>query len=68
MHPGNGLEAIGTALPGGDAAKNAPTLATTVDDRASGWADEIDRWSESISAAAKTYAENEEAAERAFGG
>jgi hypothetical protein len=68
VHPGNGLEAIATAVPGGDAAKNAPTLATTVDERATAWADEIDRWSESISASAKTYAENEEAAERAFGG
>ena len=68
VHPGSGLEAIATALPGGDAAKSAPTVATTFDERATGWADEIDRWSETVSAAAKQYSENEDAAERAFGG
>jgi hypothetical protein len=68
VHPGSGLGAIATALPGGDAARNAPTLATTFDERATGWAGEIDRWSDTVSAAAKTYSENEDAAERAFGG
>jgi hypothetical protein len=68
VHPGSGLGAIATALPGGEAARSAPTLATTFDERATGWAGEIDRWSESVSASAKTYAENEDAAERAFGG
>jgi hypothetical protein len=68
VHPGSGLGAIATALPGGDAAQSAPTLASTFDERATGWAGEIDRWSESVSSAAKTYSEDEGAAERAFGG
>jgi hypothetical protein len=68
VHPGSGLGAIAAALPGGDAAKSAPTLATTFEERATGWAGEIDRWSESVSAAAKTYSQDESAAERAFGG
>jgi hypothetical protein len=68
VHPGSGLGAIATALPGGDAASSAPTLASTFDERATGWAGEIDRWSESVSASAKTYSENEADAERAFGG
>lgn len=68
VHPGSGLGAIATALPGGDAATSAPTVASTFDERATGWAGEIDRWSETISAAAKTYSDNEDAAERAFGG
>ncbi|HWL99485.1 MAG TPA: hypothetical protein VNP20_19235 [Nocardioidaceae bacterium] len=68
VHPGSGLGAIAAALPGGDAAKSAPTLATTFDERATGWAGEIDRWSDAISSSAKTYSDNEDAAERAFGG
>jgi len=68
VQPGSGLDAIATALPGGDAAKNAPTLATTFNVRATGWSDEIDRWSDGISSSAKTYADNEDDAERAFGG
>ena len=46
VDPGTGLDAIATALPGGDAAKSAPTLASTFNERAKGWADEIDRWSD----------------------
>ncbi len=68
VQPGSGLGAIAVALPGGEAARSAPTLASTLDERATGWADEIDRWSENLSASANTYAENEGAAERAFGG
>ena len=68
VHPGSGLGTIATALPGGEAATAAPALATTLDERATGWAGEINRWSETISAAAKTYADNEAEAERAFGG
>jgi len=68
VHPGSGLGAIATALPGGEAARSAPTLATTFDERATGWAGEIDRWSDTVSAAAKTYSDNEADAERAFGG
>ena len=68
VHPGSGLGAIAAALPGGDAAKSAPTLASTFDERATGWAGEIDRWSETVTSAAKTYSDNEDAAERAFGG
>jgi hypothetical protein len=68
VEPGSGLGAIVAALPGGDAAKIAPTLATTFNERATGWADEIDRWSGNVSSAAKTYSENEDSAERAFGG
>jgi hypothetical protein len=68
VQPGSGLEAVATAMPGGDSAKSAPTVATTFNDRATGWADEIDRWSESVSGAAKTYSENEDAAKKAFGG
>ncbi|RSM74053.1 hypothetical protein DL991_30735 [Amycolatopsis sp. WAC 01375] len=67
VEPGSGLDAIATALPGGEAAKNAPTLASTFTERAKGWAGEIDRWSESITTAANTYSENEKSAEEAFG-
>ncbi|OLF15030.1 hypothetical protein BU204_24040 [Actinophytocola xanthii] len=66
VDPGTGLEAIATALPGGDAAQKAPNLASTFNERAEGWAGEIDRWSESITASAKEYSENEDSAERAF--
>ncbi|WP_069164713.1 hypothetical protein [Nocardia altamirensis] len=66
VEPGNGLDAVATALPGGDAAKNAPTLASTFNERAKGWAGEINRWSELVSGAAKAYTENEEAAKKAF--
>ena len=68
VDPGTGLDAIATALPGGDAAKNAPTLASTFNERAKGWAGEIDQWSESMTSAAKAYSENEDSAKRAFGG
>ncbi|GAA3008949.1 hypothetical protein [Actinokineospora diospyrosa] len=68
VHPGAGLGSIATALPGGEAAKVAQTLATTFDQRTAGWADQIDQWSESVSLSAKTYSENEAAAEGAFGG
>ena len=57
MDPGTGLDAIATALPGGDAAKNAPTLASTFNERAKGWADEIDLWSESVTSSAKAYSD-----------
>ncbi len=67
VEPGTGLDAIATALPGGDAAKSAPTLASTFNERAKGRADEIDQWSDSITAAAKAYSENERFAEEAFG-
>jgi hypothetical protein len=62
------LGAIAAALPGGQAATSAPTLATTFDERGTNWAGEIDRWGDTVLASAKTYAENEDAAERAFGG
>lgn len=68
VDPGTGLDAIAAALPGGDAAKSAPTLASTFNERAKGWAGEIDQWSESVTSAAKAYSENEDSAERAFGG
>jgi hypothetical protein len=68
VDPGTGLEAIAAALPGGDAAQSAPALASTFNERAKGWAGEIDQWSESVTSAAKTYSENEDSAERAFGG
>ncbi|WP_433663330.1 hypothetical protein ACQPW1_15080 [Nocardia sp. CA-128927] len=67
VDPGTGLDAIATALPGGEAAKKAPTLASTFNERAKGWAGEIGRWNESIVSAAKLYSENEVEAERAFG-
>jgi hypothetical protein len=67
VDPGTGLDAIATALPGGDAAKSAPTLMSTFNERAKGWAGEIDQWSESVTASAKTYSENEGDAERALG-
>jgi len=68
VHPGTGLDAIATALPGGVAARSAPALASTFNERAEGWAGEIDKWSASITSAAKAYSENEDAATRAFGG
>jgi hypothetical protein len=68
VNPGSGLEAIATALPGGGSATSAPAVATKLNERATGWADEIDRWSQTVSAAAKQYSENEDSAERAFGG
>jgi len=67
VDPGTGLDAIATALPGGDAAKNAPTLASTFNERAKGWSGEIDLWSESVTSSAKAYSANEGDAERAFG-
>ena len=42
-------------LPGGDAARSAPTLESTFNERATGWAGEIDRWSEPVSSSANTY-------------
>ncbi|MEV6491196.1 type VII secretion target [Actinoplanes sp. NPDC051633] len=68
VNPGTGLEAIATALPGGVAATRASTLASTFNDRAKEWADEIDRWSESVTSAAKEYSESDDSAKRAFGG
>ncbi|MFC7275806.1 hypothetical protein ACFQS1_17590 [Paractinoplanes rhizophilus] len=67
VHPGAGLEAIATALPGGSAAAGAPALASAFDERATTWAGEIDRWSRSVSTAAKAYAESDDAAKAAFG-
>lgn len=68
VHPGSGLGAIAAALPGGEAANRAPALETALEERATAWAGEIDRWSQSISSSAKTYADNEAAAKEAFGG
>ncbi|MEV6561647.1 hypothetical protein AB0M22_38420 [Nocardia sp. NPDC051756] len=67
VDPGTGLDAIATALPGGDAAKNAPTLASTFNERAKGWAEEIGKWSGTVASAAQLYADNEKEAESAFG-
>ncbi|MFI6996369.1 hypothetical protein [Nocardia sp. NPDC050175] len=67
VDPGTGMAAIATALPGGEVAKKAPTLATTFNERAKGWSGEIGRWNETITAAAKLYSENEAEAARAFG-
>ena len=68
VNPGTGLDAIAAALPGGDAATSAPTLASTFNERAKGWAGEIDQWSESVTSSAKDYSEHEDSAKRAFGG
>lgn len=68
VEPGTGLEAIATALPGGVAATSAPTLASTFNERAKGWAGEIDQWSESVTASANAYSQNEDDAKRAFVG
>ncbi|WP_107655356.1 hypothetical protein [Nocardia suismassiliense] len=67
VDPGSGLAGLAAALPGGEAAKKAPTLVTTFNDRAKGWAEEIGGWGDLVTAAAKLYAENEVEAERAFG-
>jgi hypothetical protein len=67
VEPGTGLDAIATALPGGVAATRAPALASTFNERAQGWAGEIDKWSESITSNAKAYSENEDDAKKAFG-
>jgi hypothetical protein len=68
VDPGTGLDVIATALPGGDAATLAPTLATTFNDRAGQWAGAIDQWGTSVAAAAKRYAESDDEARRVFGG
>ncbi|MEV4622741.1 hypothetical protein AB0J74_29010 [Asanoa sp. NPDC049573] len=68
VDPGTGLDAIATALPGGVSAMRAPTLGSTFDERAKGWAGEIDRWSESVTSEAQAYADSEDAAKKAFGG
>jgi hypothetical protein len=60
VQPGSGLGAIAVALSGGDAARIVSTLASTFDECATGWTDEIDRSSETVSAAAKQYSENED--------
>jgi hypothetical protein len=67
VRPGAGLEAIAPALPGGVAASSAPTLASTFNERAKKWADEIDRWSTSVTSAAKSYTDSDESAKQAFG-
>ena len=67
VNPGTGLDAIATALPGGVAAASAPTLASTFNQRAKEWADEIDRWSTSVTSVAQTYSESDDSAKRAFG-
>ncbi|HET9143359.1 hypothetical protein, partial [Actinophytocola sp.] len=41
VQPGTGLDAIAAALPGGNAATSAPTLASTFNERGTGWAGEI---------------------------
>ncbi|GIF52100.1 hypothetical protein DFJ67_5683 [Asanoa ferruginea] len=68
VNPGTGLDAIATALPGGVAAMRAPTLASTFNERGQGWAGEIEQWSKSVTSNANAYAENEDAAKKAFGG
>ncbi|SDS61791.1 hypothetical protein [Actinoplanes derwentensis] len=67
VKPGTGLEEIPAALPGGTAAGSAPALATAFNERARSWADEIDRWSASVTAAAKQYSASDDAARQAFG-
>jgi hypothetical protein len=67
VRPGTGLETIAAALPGGVAAASAPTLASTFNDRGKRWADEIDRWSESVTSMAKAYSDSEDSARIAFG-
>ena len=64
MEPGTGLDAIAAALPGGDAAKSAPALASTFNERGRMWAGEIDRWSESVAASAKSVPQRESASAR----
>lgn len=66
VEPGAALEAVASALPGGAAASIAPTLASTFNERTKVWADEIDRWGESVTLAAKLYAESEDAVRGAF--
>ena len=68
VQPGTGLEAIAKALPGAAAARSAPGLGSTFDQRAQKWADDIDRWSDSVTASAKDYAKSDDSARRAFGG
>ncbi|KHD75675.1 hypothetical protein [Actinoplanes utahensis] len=68
VHPGAGLGAIATALPGGVAATGAPALASVFDERAGKWAGDIDRWSASVVAAATDYSASDDAAKKAFGG
>jgi hypothetical protein len=67
VNPGTGLDAIATAMPGGVAASNAPTLASTFNQRAKESADEIDRWSTSVTSVAQTYSESDDSAKRALG-
>lgn len=67
VSPGTGLEVIATALPGGVAASKAAALVSAFNDRGKEWADEIDRWSTSVTSVAKTYADSDDAAKRAFG-
>ncbi|MEU4216737.1 hypothetical protein [Actinoplanes sp. NPDC026623] len=67
VHPGTGLEAVATALPGGVAASSAPILASAFNKRGTGWADEIDRWSTSVTSAAKAYSDSDDSAKSAFG-
>jgi hypothetical protein len=66
VDPGAALEGIASALPGGTAASIAPTLAATFSERAKVWADEIDRWGESVTSTAKLYVESDDAARSAF--
>lgn len=68
VHPGAGLDTVATALRGGNAAKNAPTLASTFNDRAKGWAGEIDQWNQTVTSAVTLYTKNEDEAKKAFRG
>lgn len=66
VEPGSALEAIASALPGGAAASMAPTLVSTFNERTKVWADEIDRWGESVRSAAQLYVDGDEATRGAF--
>ncbi|GAA1645014.1 hypothetical protein [Actinoplanes couchii] len=67
VKPGAGVDDIATALPGSTAGAGAALLATTFNERAGKWADEIDRWSASVTASANDYAKSDQAAREAFG-
>jgi hypothetical protein len=67
VKPGAGLDGLPAALRGGSAAAAAPALASAFNERAQGWAGEIDRWGDSVVAAAKAYSDSDESAKAAFG-
>ncbi|GAA2614608.1 hypothetical protein Adu01nite_33600 [Paractinoplanes durhamensis] len=67
VRPGAGLDVVAGALPGGVVASKVGALGSTFNERGAGWAEEIDRWSKSVTGAADSYEKSDDSAKAAFG-